>query len=128
MHFCQNTKLGFDFPSNWDIKNDKTMLGLICAKLGTFLQLVKCKYKLEFANNCSHFGTSGRRSSWSVFRQSTGKDMSGHYFKHHFPFFSIFLFFSSFFLFFPPPSCNFPIEELLGSKNLFSKSWPFLGP
>ena len=49
-------------------------------------------------------------------RQSTGNDVSGHYFRHYFLFFH-----------FSPPSRPFLIEGVLGSKNLFSESclkWP----
>ena len=60
-------------------------------------------------------GTSGRCCS-----QSTGNDVSGHYFRHYF------LLFFSFFIF-SPPSRPFLIEGVLVSKNLFSESclkWP----
>ena len=57
------------------------------------------------------FGTSGRRSSWSAFGRSTGKDVSGHFKRHYF----------LFFLFFSPLS-TFLKEGVLGSNNLFSES------
>ena len=55
-----------------------------------------------------------RHSSCLVFGRSTGNDASGHY-KHHY-----FLVFSPRFFSLSP---TFLTEGMLGSKNVFSKSW-----
>ena len=63
-------------------------------------------------------GTSGRRSSWSVFGRSTGNSISGHYKQHYF-LVSVFL---PFFPVFFSPSSTFLIEGVLERKDLFNKS------
>ena len=86
-----------------------------------------------------YIGTSGRRSSRSGFGRSTGNDVSGYYFLLFWHERSalqlvgvavgrlattlVATIFIICFPFFSPPSSPFLIEGVLGSKNLFGKSW-----
>ena len=107
-------------------KKSKKEIKMIFSKIFTmllFIVILRCFIfvYVKMSRQCRVSSIQFNASNWHersalqsvAVRRSTGNDVSGHYFHHSFLFIS----------FFSPPSSPFLIEGVLGSKNLYSKSW-----